>query len=419
MKRHIQLFGRFFRLNFTGLGVGFVLYCFALTPSLLPRPALFEGLIAGICFAVGYGLGVCVSWALRRVIPKEPPRHIKRVAWRIALFGMTLAGIGFGVQAATWQNNVRRLVGETELQGQHVLTIILVAFITAAILILLTRLIYRAIYLLGETAERWLPRRISFAIGTVVVALLLVWFFNGVLLKTFVTVSNNIYRSTNDKTKAGVVQPESGLRSGGKSSFVAWDTLGRQGRSFVASGPSKEELQDFSDAASTEPIRVYVGLQSAEDVEKRAALAVKELERTGAFERKVLCVVTPTGTGWIQPEAADALEYIWNGDTAIAAVQYSYLPSWISFMVDQQNATEAGRALFNAVYEKWNALPAETRPKLIVYGLSLGSYGAQAAFSGVEDLQNRTNGALFMGTPNGSEPWRTFVNRRDPGSPEW
>ena len=87
-----------------------------------------------------------------------------------------------------------------------------------------------------------------------------------------------------------------------------------------------------------------------------------------------------TGTGWIEPQSADSLEYLWNGDTAEVTIQYSYLPSWISFLVDKQRAEDAGQALFDAVHERWSQLPADARPKLFAYGLSLGSFAQQAAF---------------------------------------
>lgn len=420
MKERIKHFGRFYKLNFGGLIVGFLFYCFSLTPSLLPRPAFFEGLLAGVCFAVGYGIGVFLSWAIRQMVRKEPSARVKKIAWRVMLSVMSVAAILYALWATSWQNEVRRLIGETEFQGQHIFTIIVLAFVAATVLIFLARLIYRSIYILSEFVERWLPRRISFAVGTVLVGLLLVFFYNGVLLRTFVAVSNSIYRSTNDKTKPGVTQPTSAFRSGGEGSLVTWDSIGRQGRSFVAGGPSQTELSSFNGAApAVEPIRVYIGVKAADTPEKRAKLAVQELERTGAFSRNVLAVITPTGTGWIEPQTADALEYVWNGNSAQVSIQYSYLPSWISFMVDQENSKEAGRALFEAVYEKWQNLPTQSRPKLLVYGLSLGSFGAQAAFSGVQDMQNRTDGTLFVGTPNRSEPWHHFTNNRDKGSPQW
>lgn len=420
MKReHPKLFAKFFRLNFTGLLVGLLFYCFSLTPSLLPRPAIFEGIIAGLSFAVGYGLGLFISWAFRQMVRKEPPVRVKKVSWRIGLCLMAVAAIVYAIGATTWQNEVRRLVGETEFEGQHVITILLVSFVTATVIIFLARLIYRLIYLLSEFVERWLPRRISFAIGTVLVALVLVWFYNGVLLKTFITVSNNIYRSANASTKPGVEQPQNMYRSGSPASLVSWDTLGRKGRSFTAGGPTQAELQRFNGTMPSEPIRVYIGVESRATPEERAQLAVQELERTSAFSRQVLVVMAATGTGWIEPQTADAIEYMYNGNTALAGIQYSYLPSWISFMVDRENSQEASRVLFDAIYAKWQTLPADQRPRLLVHGLSLGAYGAQSVFSGVDDLQNRTNGALFVGSPSSSQPWGYFEKNRNDGSPAW
>jgi uncharacterized membrane protein len=129
-------------------------------------------------------------------------------------------------------------------------------------------------------------------------------------------------------------------------------------------------------------------------------------------------VAIPTGTGWLNPQATDAFDFVYGGDTATVAIQYSYLPSWVSVLVDKQRAIDASRALFSAVYEVWKDMPPDDRPKLLVYGLSLGAYGIQGVFSGVEDLVNRTDGALIAGTPNSTPLWRHFVRNRDAGSPE-
>ena len=77
---------------------------------------------------------------------------------------------------------------------------------------------------------------------------------------------------------------------------------------------------------------------------------VERLERTRAFDRKLLVIVPTTGTGWVNPVAARALELMYNGDTAMVGVQYSYLPSWISFLGDQQKSLESGRMLIDAVH---------------------------------------------------------------------
>ena len=167
-----------------------------------------------------------------------------------------------------------------------------------------------------------------------------------------------------------------------------------------------------------EPIRVYAGLASAPDAEARAALAVRDLQRAGGFGRKNLLVVTTTGSGWVDPAMSDSFEYLSGGDSATVAIQYSYLPSWISYLVDQSKAREAGRALFDAVYGAWTQLPAGQRPRLYVAGESLGSFGGETAFSGEYSMANLTGGVLFAGPPNFNTLFREFTDHRDPGSPE-
>ncbi len=106
------------------------------------------------------------------------------------------------------------------------------------------------------------------------------------------------------------------------------------------------------------------------------------------------------------------------GDTATVAMQYSYLPSWISFLVDKSKAQEAGVALFEGIHRAWSQLPADHRPKLYVYGESLGSFGGQKAFANLDDMRTRTSGAVLAGTPNFTELWQSLVDQRDAGSPE-
>jgi uncharacterized membrane protein len=99
-------------------------------------------------------------------------------------------------------------------------------------------------------------------------------------------------------------------------------------------------------------------------------------------------------------------------------MQYSYLPSVLSYLVDQERARVAGRELFDAVYDRWSKLPMDDRPRLVVVGESLGSFGGETAFSGEYDLRNRTSGAIFAGPPNFNTLAREFVDDRDRGSRE-
>ena len=98
-----------------------------------------------------------------------------------------------------------------------------------------------------------------------------------------------------------------------------------------------------------EPIRIYAGLNSAEDIEDRAALVLEEMKRVGAFDRSILIVATPTGTGWIDSAAVDPLEIMHRGDTAIVGMQYSYLMSPLALYVEPDLAPESAEALVNIV----------------------------------------------------------------------
>jgi uncharacterized membrane protein len=145
---------------------------------------------------------------------------------------------------------------------------------------------------------------------------------------------------------------------------------------------------------------------------------VGELERTGAFGRSVLAVVTTTGTGWVNEPAPESLELLYGGDTAIVATQYSYLPSWLSFLVDRSRSEQAGRLLFDAVHARVDQLPEGDRPRLLVYGESLGSQGSEAAFTTLGDIRAQAEGVLWVGPPNSNLLWSSLVERRDPGSLE-
>ena len=96
--------------------------------------------------------------------------------------------------------------------------------------------------------------------------------------------------------------------------------LGKRGRSFVATGPTAPAIGAFVGAAVPEPGRVYVGLNAAPTPQPPARLARRELIRMGGFERSVLVLVTPTGTGWVDPAALDHVEFLRRGDVASVTV---------------------------------------------------------------------------------------------------
>jgi len=271
---------------------------------------------------------------------------------------------------------------------------------------------------LSHRLNRWIGPRAAHAVGWAAVVAVTVAVVSGVLLNGFVSLADRTFSLRDTITPEGVVQPTGALRSGGRDSLVSWDSLGREGRKFAGTGPSGAEIAAFTGSAAREPIRTYAGIASADDVETRADLAVRDLQRARGFDRAYLLVTTTTGSGWVDPASVDTVEFLTGGDSAVVAMQYSYLPSWISYLVDQDKARKAGRELYDAVYDRWSKLPADRRPRLLVAGESLGSFGGETAFSGEYDLRNRTAGVVFAGPPNFNTLYREFTDGRDADSDE-
>ncbi|MDI9582083.1 MAG: alpha/beta-hydrolase family protein [Thermobispora sp.] len=406
------------RLDAPGSIVAAVFFCLSLTPSLLPRSWLIQGIIAGVVTAAGYLTGVILGTALRRSIAWRPrPERRRAIRWVITALvaGMCTASL---IAGARDQRHIYALMDLAPPERLGYLGVPVVAAAVFLVFLLTARVLRIAARALSGLLVRWVPALVAEIAAALCVAVLVFSLAEGVLAESLLDAADTSFAAINQETTPGTTPPRSATLSGGPSSLVSWESLGRQGRDFVAGAPGLEELRRFNGRTPVEPIRVYVGLDSAATLRERAALAVRELERTGAFSRKVLCVITTTGTGWVDPQAAAALEFMYNGDTALVAMQYSYLPSWLSFLVDRDRAQAAGRELFQQVYERWSRLPREHRPKLLVFGESLGAFGAESAFTGDQDLRDRTDGALFVGPPDSSVLRRRFVHGRDPGSTE-
>lgn len=414
------------RLDFVGVGFGALFFCLSLTPSLLPRDWLFQGLIGGLNAAIGYGIGVFASKMLRRFVLRRrhwwPPS--KRVLWvlkTIIVVGSAAASVLMLIPAAGWQRQVSAVMGMEGPTTLGYLRTLIIAVLVGGLCVGAARVLLDVIKTMARFfIRRWrLNDEVALFIGTAIVVVLAITLINGVLVRGFLAGANRVFQPQNTTTMAGIVQPLEDERSGSPDSFAAWDTLGFQGRNFVATGPDADELTEINGAPAKEPIRVYVGLQTADTDEQRMAVLLSELERTGAFERKVLAIVPTTGTGWINPVASRALEMMYNGDTAIVGSQYSFLPSWISFLGDREKSMVSGRMMIDAIHQRWEELPADRRPKLVLYGESLGSMAGQGAFEWLPDIARMGfSSVLWVGPPNASPLWKAVTERRDPGTPE-
>ena len=409
------------RLCFGGLAGALVFFCLSMTPSLVPREVLMQGVVSGVAVAIGYGFGSLLSSGIRKLVRREPSATFKSRAWWVLAGSALVMGGLYLYYGSAWQEDIRGLMEMEQLRIYDWASIILITVIVAAVLLVVARLVRGLAKGLIRLGDRFMPHSLTVNVSVVLVTLLVVGFAQGVLFNGMVTAINSTYSLSDRDTNPWISQPTSELRSGGPDSVVEWDTLGTKGRDFtgIGGGPTVEQIEAFTGATATEPIRIYVGLQSADEVRDRVDLAMQELERTGAFERSVLIVNTTTGTGWVDENVVDSIEFLHGGDTAQVAMQYSYLPSWVSFLVDLSKASEAGEQLITAVSDRISQMAPEDRPTLLVFGESLGSFGTESAFTSPENMLSNVDGALLVGPTFANELHTELTSERDAGSPAW
>lgn len=403
----------------TGLLLGTLFFAASFTPSLIPRAYLVQGVLSGFAFGAGYGIGVFASWLWSYLELPQPRGSVGAWIKQGASAICALVAFVFLWKATGWQNSIRDLMGMEPVDSVYPLRIALIALVTFALLLVVARLFELTLRLIAGRLRRYVPRRVANVIGVAAALAIFTSLANGVLLRYALHVADSSYRAFDELIETDAVQPTDPAKTGSSASLLDWNDLGRAGREFIASGPSAKDIGALLGHEAREPIRVYAGLNSAETPEARARLALDELKRVGGFDRSVLVIVTPTGTGWVDAAAMDTLEYLHGGDVASAAIQYSYLASWLSLLVEPGYGGEASRALFHEIYGYWTTLPKDHRPKLYLYGLSLGAMNTERSNELFEVLADPYQGALLSGPPFSSSIWRSITNRRNEGSPFW
>ena len=329
--------------TFTGTAVGLAFVWFSMTPSLLPRGPLFQGLVSGIGGASGYGLGVFAVWLVRFMRSRDSSPPAPRLAWlgliAVGAVGMVAMVIWFHV----WQDRVRDLMGVAHLKWFDYPLAAALSVIVLFAVVEIGQLVGRLIRFLDRQLDRVAPPRVSAVVVVFLLVALTIALLNGVVVKFAMRTMNNTFANVNNETSPTSARPKTPNRSGGPGSLVSWESLGHQGRIFVGHGPTVDQLTKFNGAPATEPVRAYAGLNSADGITETAELAARELQRAGGLRRAVIAVGTTTGTGWINEAEADALEYMYNGNTAVVSMQYSFLPSWLSSWWTRTTPATPGR----------------------------------------------------------------------------
>jgi Alpha/beta-hydrolase family/Alpha/beta-hydrolase family N-terminus len=220
--------------------------------------------------------------------------------------------------------------------------------------------------------------------------------------------------------------------SGDTSSLVAWDTMGREGRRHVVSIVRPEPLVDrplevlgkarpelsiatvMQEEAKATPIAIFIGLDSAAGPAERVHLALAEMDRTDAWSRSLIMLISPTGTGYVNYVATSCAHYMTRGDIATVTLQYSKRPSPLSLGKIGQ-AKEQNRLLWLTILERVRLMPPDKRPRVVVFGESLGAHTSQAPFQGWGTLGPEALGidrALWIGTP-ASSAWKNEITGPD------
>ena len=220
-------------------------------------------------------------------------------------------------------------------------------------------------------------------------------------------------------TPPGTAAPTDVGKSGGPGSLVRWEQLGNWGRAFVAKAPTASEISAFTGTPAKDPVRVYVGRLADPSPQVRAEIALNEVIRQGGFDRKVLLLGVPVGSGWMDPGANDTLEFMNGGDVATVAVQYSHLTSVLSLHIDPQAGIDQAATLFDAEYAYWTKLPRDHRPRLYLTGLSQAAFNSQQAVPFFNLLGDPIDGALWAGSPFLSSIRAHVRDRRVPLARWW
>lgn len=413
------------RLSLVGLGFASLTYLAALQPSLLPRPLMFLVILSALGVVGGYALGALISWLLNLngwIRSHHPARWMAwllvALAWLPSLI-FTPVAIGWQAEQQSELDMPSTLPGSVGLVAFTILASVIFLVIGRS-LRLLTAFCARGVNrLIASFKERGAPSNVAIHLARLGVAVTFV-IIGGLGLSAGFNALVNSYNTSNADT-SGQSPERVGNSSGGAQSLVAWETLGRQGRAFVGNPTPVSAISAVTGEPALDPLRIYVGMEQGDSPDERSQLAVEELDRSGAWDREYLAIFVVTGTGWVDPNGVNSLEIVTGGDIATVAVQYSAVPSWIGFVIDPDTAMAQGASQVNTIVEAWRQRPAEARPKLILFGQSLGAFGSQAAWDKSAtpvDVVNEIGKVIWIGPPAQSRLWEQWQTDRT-GGPAW
>ncbi|MCZ7532858.1 MAG: alpha/beta hydrolase [Acidimicrobiia bacterium] len=432
------------RATLSGTVTGVRMATKAYEPSLMPRSAIDQGLIVGGSFLSGFIAGAAASLTFE-VLPRRATTPLLRIAGVVATGSHTARSLSVGGDTAEamdpagagWLDfgsevlsavALSRLILETNSALARTGALATVGLTTAAdtgtaiaartdepdakyiALSAGVGLVANAAVAALATGIRvggWLPARalpprtIARAgvsiLGSLATGAAIVYGAKVGIRR----VTNKIAEGNRATEIAFAAVPVSPSVSGSAASTIPYRSLGVQGRRLVSDVTSGADIAEImAEPPISDPVRVYVGVDSAVSDESLIDAAMAELHRTGAFDRSIIIAASPAGTGYVNYIAIEAAELMSRGDCATVAVQYGSLPSMLSM-----NKIQKASRLYAMLLTRIRKSIAESgsSAELVAYGESLGALagqaGVEAASRGGALIVDR---ALWVGTPQGS-----------------
>jgi uncharacterized membrane protein len=395
-------------------------------PSLMPRASAHQGIAAGLAILAARVVGVSVDSAARKVAPESSPL-VWRVAMRaaIAAGGSALASIderndestalaslrsagrlaslgalggiiyeagrdiekrfgspvvpivtglgGFAYAASRWSRNLETRNGVIERwTADDKLAELLPSVGIGAAIAVGGRFMGQGFL----TSRRNLAKYLGDTVGAQVIGRAIntaVW--GAGAAAGYRAVVARLSHANSRVEPAFAEPPKTRYVSGGPRSLSPYEELGLQGRRYVSEVVPPDVIErTLGEKAEKHPIRVYVGVESEPlYATSRSELALDEMERLGAFEREYLLLVSPTGTGWVDHTMIESAEILARGDIATACIQYGKAPSFLELQGISLGRVQF-RQLLWGVHQRLRAIPEEARPKVLVFGESLGAW---------------------------------------------
>ncbi len=205
--------------------------------------------------------------------------------------------------------------------------------------------------------------------------------------------------------------PEAPEITGSPASGLPWNKQTREGARWLSMALRPETINSVMQIDNAiQPIRVYGSLEIASSDEQRAQVLLDEIDRTRALERPYVVLWSPTGSGYVNYVACETFEYLTRGNCASVCIQYSVLPSSLS-LTDVKLGTDQTRMVFAGISQRLAAMPPEKRPRVFLFGESLGSQVSEEMFEGMGVFGPESLGldaGLWIGTPDATK-WRQQI----------